>query len=136
MLPRLDHKPLDRFLAECLARFEPMVSLDEDEAVTVGTNQDGGPQTILQNALGELVHGRPIERPAPVSRHVYVGDPKGLALHQHVPACLSELWATVPTVSHDAIRTKLVGRFGARNIVWDRAIRHGSLRFADHSGIE
>ena len=37
----LDQISVDRLFAQCLARFEPMQPVHEDEAITIAPNQDG-----------------------------------------------------------------------------------------------
>src|SRR5215469_8765671 len=61
-----------RLFAQCLACFEPMQTMYEDEAITVRPNQDGYLQSDLEYTLGDLLNGLWFERCAAFYRHVDV----------------------------------------------------------------
>ena len=51
-----DHESEDCFFAESLARLQPMKPLDQNEAVFVGSNQNGSLLSDLQNTLGDFLN--------------------------------------------------------------------------------
>src|SRR5262249_44967085 len=71
----------DRLFAQCLACFEPMQTMYEDEAITVRPNQDGYLLSDFQHTLGDLLNGLWFERCAGFYRHVDVRDRKFFSPH-------------------------------------------------------
>ena len=51
-----DQESDDCVLAKSLARFQPMKSLDQNEAVFVGPNQNGSLLSGFQNALRDFLN--------------------------------------------------------------------------------
>jgi hypothetical protein len=54
----LDEVSVDRLLAQCLARFEPVQTVYKDEAITIAPNQDWGLLPDIQHfarSLGRLL---------------------------------------------------------------------------------
>ena len=51
MLLGLDEVSVDRLFAQCLARFEAMQTVYEDEAITIAPHQDGCLLSDFQNTL-------------------------------------------------------------------------------------
>ena len=70
MLRGLGEIPVDRLFAQCLACFEPMQTMYEDEAITIRPDQDG-----------YLLYGLWFERCAAFYRHVDVRDRKFFSPH-------------------------------------------------------
>jgi hypothetical protein len=64
----------NRLFAQCLARFEAMQTVYEDEAITIPPNQDGYLLSDFQHTLGDLLNGLWFERCAAFYRHVDVRD--------------------------------------------------------------
>src|SRR5882757_3026458 len=85
MFGRLHQISDDRLLAQGLAGFQPVQALHQHETVAVATDQDRALLPGLENALGELLHGRGLERRAALCRHIDVGDREFFTLH-HGPS--------------------------------------------------
>lgn len=82
MPPRLNQISVDHALAERLAGFEAMQAFDQDEARAVGPHQDRRLQAGLQDADGERLDLRRVERLPSRLRHIDVGDGEGLTFHR------------------------------------------------------
>jgi hypothetical protein len=59
----LDKVPEDRFLAQCLARFKPMQTVHEDEALAITPDQDWGRLPDLKHTLRNLSHSVRLKSP-------------------------------------------------------------------------
>ena len=55
MLRGLREVPVDRLFAQCLARFEAVQPVDEDQAITIAPNQDGCLLSDFQYTLRDLL---------------------------------------------------------------------------------
>jgi hypothetical protein len=77
----LDEVTVDRLFAQCLARFEAMQTVYEDEAITIAPNQDGCLLSNFKHTLRDLLDGLWFERCAALDRHVDVPDRKFFSLH-------------------------------------------------------
>ena len=62
MLLGLDEVSVDHLFAQCLARFEAMQTVYEDEAITIAPNQDGCSLSDFQYTLRALLDGLWLER--------------------------------------------------------------------------
>jgi hypothetical protein len=62
----LDEVSVDRLFAQCLARFEAMQTVYEDEAITIAPHQDGCLLSDFQNTLRDLSDGLWFERWVPM----------------------------------------------------------------------
>jgi hypothetical protein len=58
----LDEVSVDRLFAQCLARFEAMQTVYEDEAITIAPHQNGCLLSDFQNTLRDLLDGLWFER--------------------------------------------------------------------------
>src|SRR3981189_2637572 len=85
MFCRLHQISDDRLLAQRLAGFQTVQALHQHETVAVAPHQDRALLPGLENALGELLHGRGLERRAALCRHIDVGDREFFTLH-HGPS--------------------------------------------------
>ena len=74
MVPRLDKKADDVFLAERLGSLQTVQALDEHEPRSVGPCEDRRLQAIVENARGDLVYALLIAGGAPFHPHIDVGD--------------------------------------------------------------
>jgi hypothetical protein len=74
VLRGLGEVSVNRLFAQCLACFEPMQTMYEDEAITIRPNQDGYLLSDFQYTLGDLLNGLWFERCAAFYRHVDVRD--------------------------------------------------------------
>src|SRR6516165_3753153 len=81
VLRGLGEVSVDCLFAQCLACFEPMQTMYEDEAITVRPNQDGYLLSDFQYTLGDLLNGLWFERCAAFYRHVDVRDRKFFSPH-------------------------------------------------------
>ena len=62
MLLGLDEVTVDRLFAQCLARFEAMQTVYEDEAITIAPNQDGCLLSDFKDTLCDLLDCLWLER--------------------------------------------------------------------------
>ena len=72
---------IDCLFAQCLARFEAMQTVDENQAVTIAPNEDGCLLSDFQYTLRDLLDGLWLERCAALYRHVDVRDRKSFSPH-------------------------------------------------------
>ena len=56
VLRGLGEVSVDRLFAQCLACFEPMQTMYEDEAITIPPDQDGYLLSDFQHTLGDLLN--------------------------------------------------------------------------------
>src|SRR5262249_32360765 len=82
---------VDHLFAQCLACFEAMQTVYEDEAITIAPHQDGSLLSDFQNTLRDLLDGLWFERCAALYRHVDVRDRKFFPPHHGTsPKCANE----------------------------------------------
>jgi hypothetical protein len=65
---------VNRFFAQCLARFQAMQTLHKDEAITIAPNLDGYLLSDFQHTLGDLPDDFWLERCATLYRYVDARD--------------------------------------------------------------
>jgi hypothetical protein len=76
----LDEVSVDRLFAQRLARFEPVQTVYQDEAITIAPNQDWGLLPDIQHTLRDLLDDFWFERCSAFYRHVDVRDRKFFSL--------------------------------------------------------
>src|SRR5262245_56996431 len=97
VLTGVDQIAEDRLLTNSPAGFQPMQSLDQDEALPIAADQDRILLADLEDARGDLRDGRGLERRAAFHGHIDVGNREGLTL-QHAPlAPRVNPWRFIPT---------------------------------------
>jgi hypothetical protein len=80
MLARIDAESNNGFLAQRLGSFQPVQTLDQDKARSIGPHQDWGLLAPVQHARGEFVYAPLFQSRAPFDRYVNVRDRKGFML--------------------------------------------------------
>ena len=82
MLTRLDAEPNNGFLAKRFGGLQPVQTLDQDEACSVGPHQDRGRLARVEHTRCDLAYAPLLDSRAPFDRYVDVSDRKRFAL-QH-----------------------------------------------------
>src|SRR5579863_9492077 len=82
MLARVDTVPDDRRLAERLGRFQPMQTLDQHEARTVGPHKDWHMLPFFEHADGDFFDAPLLQRRAALDWHINVRNLENFALHR------------------------------------------------------
>ena len=70
----LDNVPEDRFLAQCLACFQPMQTVHENEALAIAPDKDWGRLPNLKHTLRDLSHSVRLKCRTALYRHIDVRD--------------------------------------------------------------
>ena len=69
-----DQAPDNCLFAKSLARFQPMKPLDQNKAVFIGSNENGGYLSNFQNTLRDFVNYLRVETFPPLHRNVNLVD--------------------------------------------------------------
>jgi hypothetical protein len=77
----LDEVSIDRLFAQCIARFEAMQPVYENEPITIAPNWDGCLLSDFQHTLRDLLDGLWVERSAALYWYVDVRDRKFFSPH-------------------------------------------------------
>jgi hypothetical protein len=85
VLLALDEVSVNRLFTQCLARFETMQTMYEDEAITIAPNQNGCLLSDFQHTLRDFSDDLWFERCAALYRHVDVPDRKFFPPHRDAP---------------------------------------------------
>src|SRR3981189_3307448 len=91
-----DQESDDRFFAKSLARFQPMNSLNQNEAVFVAPNENGSLLSNVQNALRDLPNHLWLKSFSPLHRHINLVDGDGFRFKHSFYSLHGEaaLWAS------------------------------------------
>jgi len=81
MLLGLDDISEDRRLAQGLACFEPVQSVDQHKTIAVAPDQDWRLLPDFQHALRDLLHGLRFEQGPALHRYINVRDLESFSLH-------------------------------------------------------